>query len=143
MRMPFALDDTPYGTERSCNGLRLTGPLAHRECLEARVRRLGDSASCVAVKEKVLNGCCHRDLMVTSVLHHRGSGGCPDTCTETRTSNEGGPEDGARRSRDMPTGRFRQTRWQAPGYLHPHSRMGTRSQIVAVSSLFQSNIPRI
>ena len=42
----FILNDPPYGTERSYNGLRLAGSLAKHEGQEIRVFLMGDAASC-------------------------------------------------------------------------------------------------
>jgi sulfur relay (sulfurtransferase) complex TusBCD TusD component (DsrE family) len=37
-RTPFILNDAPYGTERSYNGLRLAGALSKREGFEGNLR---------------------------------------------------------------------------------------------------------
>lgn len=42
----FILNDPPYGTERSYNGLRVAGSLAKREGEEVKVFLIGDAASC-------------------------------------------------------------------------------------------------
>ncbi len=42
----FILNDPPYGTERSYNGLRLATSLAKREDWGVRVFLMGDAASC-------------------------------------------------------------------------------------------------
>ena len=41
----FILNDPPYGTERSYNGLRVAGSLAKREGEEVKVFLIGDAAS--------------------------------------------------------------------------------------------------
>ena len=40
------LNDPPYGTERSFNGLRLANWLTKREGVEVRVFLMGDAAAC-------------------------------------------------------------------------------------------------
>ena len=46
MKTLVILNDPPYGTERSWNGLRLAGALARREGSEVRVFLLGDAVGC-------------------------------------------------------------------------------------------------
>ena len=42
----IVLNDPPYGTERSYNGLRLAASLSRRDGLEVRVFLMGDAAAC-------------------------------------------------------------------------------------------------
>ena len=46
------LNDPPYGTERSYNGLRLAGSLAKRDGEQVRVFLIGDAASCAKAGQK-------------------------------------------------------------------------------------------
>ena len=46
VRILFVLNDPPYGTERSYNGLRLAYALAKREEAEVRVFLLADAVGC-------------------------------------------------------------------------------------------------
>jgi uncharacterized protein involved in oxidation of intracellular sulfur len=92
------LNDPPYGTERSYNGLRLAGALAKRENAEARVFLLGDSVGC-AVRGQVLpNGFYHLDRMLVSALRHGAEVGCCGTCMDARAIDDGALVEGARRS---------------------------------------------
>lgn len=50
-RTLFILNDPPYGTERSYNGLRLAGALAERENEEIRIFLMGDAASCAKANQ--------------------------------------------------------------------------------------------
>ncbi|MDA8263878.1 MAG: DsrE family protein, partial [Actinomycetota bacterium] len=43
MKILVVLNDPPYGTERSYNGLRLAGSLARRDGVEVRVFLFGDA----------------------------------------------------------------------------------------------------
>lgn len=52
----FVLNDPPYGTERSYNGLRLAGSLARREDETVRVFLIGDAAACAKGGQKVPQG---------------------------------------------------------------------------------------
>jgi len=46
MKTLLILNDPPYGTERSYNGLRLAGALAKREGEAVKVFLMGDAAGC-------------------------------------------------------------------------------------------------
>ena len=48
MHYLFILNDPPYGTERSYNGLRLASALAKTEGTAITVFLIGDAASCAA-----------------------------------------------------------------------------------------------
>jgi hypothetical protein len=63
----FVLNDPPYGTERSYNGLRLAGSLARREGEHVRVFLLGDAASCAKRGQVVPQGYYNLELMLGSV----------------------------------------------------------------------------
>jgi uncharacterized protein involved in oxidation of intracellular sulfur len=47
------LNDPPYGTERSYNGLRLAGSLAKRDGEQVKVFLLGDAAACAKTGQKL------------------------------------------------------------------------------------------
>ena len=64
----FILNDPPYGTERSYNGLRLAGSLAKREGEEIRVFLIGDASSCAKRGQKVPNGFYKLENMLRAVL---------------------------------------------------------------------------
>lgn len=50
------LNDPPYGTERSYNGLRVAGSLSKRDGEELRIFLMGDAASCATRGQKVPQG---------------------------------------------------------------------------------------
>jgi uncharacterized protein involved in oxidation of intracellular sulfur len=52
----FVLNDAPYGTERSYNGLRLVNAVSKREDEEVRVFLVGDAASCARAGQTTPNG---------------------------------------------------------------------------------------
>lgn len=52
----FVLNDQPYGTERSYNGLRLVNALGKGDDDEVRVFLLGDAAACARRGQKTPNG---------------------------------------------------------------------------------------
>ena len=49
----FILNDPPYGTERTYNGLRLATSIARREGEKVRVFLIGDAASAAKGGQKV------------------------------------------------------------------------------------------
>ncbi len=78
----FILNDPPYGTERSYNGLRLAGTLVRSEGTKVRVFLMGDAASCAKKGQKVPKGYYNLEIMIKNVIRHGGEvvicGGCMD-----------------------------------------------------------------
>ena len=62
MNYLFILNDPPYGTERSYNGLRLATSLAKSEGTILSVFLIGDAASC-ALKEQVTPSGYYKELI--------------------------------------------------------------------------------
>ena len=79
----FILNDPPYGSERSYNGLRLAGALAHAEGEEVRMFLMGDAASCAKAGQKVPEGFYSIQLMLGKVARS-GSVGVCGTCMDAR-----------------------------------------------------------
>jgi uncharacterized protein involved in oxidation of intracellular sulfur len=94
----FVLNDGPYGTERSYNGLRLAGSLAKREAEEVRVFLLGDAAGCAKAGQKVPPGYYNLELMLRSVTRRGGKVGVCGTCMDARGITEDELADGCHRS---------------------------------------------
>jgi uncharacterized protein involved in oxidation of intracellular sulfur len=78
------LNDGPYGTERSYNGLRLAGALAKRDTEEVRVFLIGDAASCAKGGQKVPQGHYNLELMLRSLTGRGGVVGVCGTCMDAR-----------------------------------------------------------
>ncbi|MHB1503047.1 MAG: DsrE/DsrF/TusD sulfur relay family protein [Acidimicrobiales bacterium] len=98
MKVLVILNDPPYGTERSYNGLRLAGSLARRDGVEVRVFLFGDAVGCALSNHKLPDGYYHLDRMVGAVIRHGGEIGCCGTCMDARGFAEDALIDGARRS---------------------------------------------
>jgi uncharacterized protein involved in oxidation of intracellular sulfur len=98
MNILVVLNDPPYGTERSYNGLRLAGSLARREDVEVRVFLFGDAVGCALSNQKVPDGYYHLDRMVVAVLRNGGEVGCCGTCMDARGFTDEMLVPGARRS---------------------------------------------
>jgi len=78
------LNDPPYGTERSWNGLRLAGSLARRDGVDVRVFLTGDAVGCAMADQKVPDGYYHLDRMILAVARHGGEVACCGTCLDAR-----------------------------------------------------------
>jgi uncharacterized protein involved in oxidation of intracellular sulfur len=98
MKVLILLNDPPYGTERSWNGLRLAGSLARRDEVEVKVFLFGDAVGCAMASQKVPDGYYHLDRMLASVIRHGGEVGCCGTCLDARALPEEALVPGARRS---------------------------------------------
>jgi uncharacterized protein involved in oxidation of intracellular sulfur len=78
------LNDPPYGTERSYNGLRLAGSLAKRDGEQVRVFLIGDAASCAKGGQQVPQGYYNIEVMLRSVTRRGGEVGVCGTCMDAR-----------------------------------------------------------
>ncbi len=92
------LNDPPYGTERSYNGLRLAGSLAKREAHAVRVFLMGDAASCAKAGHTVPRGWYNLNHMLTVVMQHGGEVAVCGSCMDARGLKEGDLLEGARPS---------------------------------------------
>lgn len=94
----FILNDPPYGTERSYNGLRLAGTLAKRDGEQVRVFLIGDAASCAKGGQKVPQGYYNIEVMLRSVTRRGGAVGVCGTCMDARGIDGGELAEGSHRS---------------------------------------------
>jgi uncharacterized protein involved in oxidation of intracellular sulfur len=78
------LNDPPYGTERSYNGLRLAGALAKQEGQEVRLFLMGDAAACARRGQVVPQGYYNLGRMLQVVAQHGGAIGVCGTCMDAR-----------------------------------------------------------
>jgi uncharacterized protein involved in oxidation of intracellular sulfur len=92
------LNDAPYGTERSYNGLRLAGSLAKREGEQVRVFLIGDAASCAKAGQKVPEGYYKIEHMLHIVSRKGGEIGVCGSCMDARGITDAELADGTRRS---------------------------------------------
>lgn len=98
MKTLFILNDPPYGTERSYNGLRLAGALAKREGEQVRVFLIGDAAACAKRNQKVPQGYYNLEVMLGAVTRRRGDVGVCGSCMDARGIAEEDLVAGTRRS---------------------------------------------
>ncbi len=88
-RTLFILNDGPYGTERSYNGLRLAGSLAKRDGESVKIFLIGDAAGCARAGQKVPKGYYNIEIMLGSAVRHGGSVGVCGSCMDARGLDEG------------------------------------------------------
>jgi len=93
----FILNDSPYGSERPYNALRLAGALAGKEGQEVRVFLMADAVACAKAGQKVPEGYYSVQLMLGKVLR-QGEVALCSTCMDARGIAESEIIPGARRS---------------------------------------------
>ena len=98
MKVLFVLNDAPYGTERSYNGLRLAGSLTKRDGNEVQVFLIGDAAACAKAGQKVPQGYYNIELMLQAVTRRGGTIGVCGTCMDARGISNEELVEGCRRS---------------------------------------------
>lgn len=84
MKTLFILNDPPYGTERSYNGLRLAGALSKREGEEIRVFLMADAVACAKKGQKTPNGYYNLELMLHVVSRKNAEISTCGTCMDAR-----------------------------------------------------------
>lgn len=95
MNTVFILNDAPYGTERSYNGLRLARALSKEPDQIVRVFLMGDAVVCAKSGQKVPAGYYNAGDMVRMV---GGEVGLCGTCMDARGLTDDQVVPGARRS---------------------------------------------
>ena len=107
MKTLFVLNDAPYGSERTYNGLRVAGYLSRQEGSEkllaghpnaVRVFLIGDAASSAHRNQKVPQGFYNIGDMLGNVIRHGGEVGICGTCMDARGMGDGDFMEGAHRS---------------------------------------------
>ena len=84
MNTLFILNDAPYGSERTYNGLRLAESLSKAESEEVKVFLIGDAAACAKSGQKVPEGFYNIQIMLGKVLRNKGQVGVCGTCMDAR-----------------------------------------------------------
>jgi len=94
----FILNDAPYGSERTYNGLRLAGAISKQEGNVVKVFLIGDSASSAHHNQKVPQGFYNVEVMLGNVIRHGGEIGICGTCMDARGIADGDISGGTHRS---------------------------------------------
>jgi uncharacterized protein involved in oxidation of intracellular sulfur len=98
MNYLFILNDPPYGTERSYNGLRLAITLSRPEGAAISVFLIGDAAACAVAGQKTPDGYYNLERML-KILKSRGAQvGVCGTCMDGRGIRAEMLAEGAHRS---------------------------------------------
>jgi uncharacterized protein involved in oxidation of intracellular sulfur len=92
------LNDPPYGTERSYNGLRLALSLAKEPEVELRVFLMADAVRCAQRGQKTPEGYYNTERMLTGLRIKGVPIGACGTCMEARGMGDEALIEGARRS---------------------------------------------
>lgn len=98
MKTLFILNDAPYGSERSYNGLRLAGALSKAEDEEVKLFLLGDAVSCGKRGQKVAEGFYDIEIMLGRVVRDKAEVGACGTCLDARAITDTELVSGTRRS---------------------------------------------
>ena len=97
MRYLMVLNDPPYGTERSYNGLRLASSLLKSEGVELDVFLMADAVFCAKAGQTTPDGYYNLERMLKPILR-KGEVLLCATCMDARGLAEGELMEGARRS---------------------------------------------
>ena len=84
MKTLFVLNDAPYGTERSYNGVRLAGSLSKAAGEQVKVFLIGDAAACAKGGQKVPEGFYNLQVMLGRVVRNGAQIGVCGTCMDAR-----------------------------------------------------------
>ena len=98
MRYLFILNDPPYGTERSYNGLRLADKVMKtHETAEVTVFLMADAVGCAKTGQKTPDGFYNLERMLKPIIR-KGEVLLCGTCMDARGLTEGELMEGACRS---------------------------------------------
>jgi uncharacterized protein involved in oxidation of intracellular sulfur len=84
MNYLLVLNDPPYGTERSYNGLRLANSLAKSDSTTVSVFMMGDAASCAVAGQTTPNGYYNIERMLKVLASKGGKIGVCGSCMDAR-----------------------------------------------------------
>ena len=98
MKYLFILNDPPYGTERSYNGLRVAASLAKTEADTVTIFLIGDAASCAVAGQTTPNGYYNLERMLKGLAAKGAQIGVCGTCMDARGIKPESLVQGAKRS---------------------------------------------
>src|SRR3989338_7862088 len=97
MKYLMILNDAPYGSERSYNGLRLARTLLKTGEAEVKMFLIGDAAACAKGGQKVPQGYYNVGDMLGSVVRKAAEVSVCGTCLDARGVAEADLIEGAKR----------------------------------------------
>jgi uncharacterized protein involved in oxidation of intracellular sulfur len=98
MKALFILNDAPYGSERTYNGVRLAGALAKQGGNEVKIFLIGDAAAAAHANQKVPAGYYNLEMMLGALIKRAGVVGVCGTCMDARGISDDPLLAGAHRS---------------------------------------------
>lgn len=98
MNVLIILNDPPYGTERSYNGLRLARQLGQNEDVTLRMFLMADAVACAKDGQTTPNGYYNVGRMVRAVVRKGADVGACGTCMDARGLGDDELLDGVHRS---------------------------------------------
>jgi uncharacterized protein involved in oxidation of intracellular sulfur len=98
MKCLFILNDAPYGSERTYNGLRLANSLGGAEGTEVSVFLLGDAVASGVAGQKTPNGYYNLERMLMGLARKGVRIGLCGTCIDARGIKADALVTGAKRS---------------------------------------------
>ena len=98
MKILIILNDPPYGTERSYNGLRLSLALAKTGGTELRLFLMADAVACAKAGQKTPEGYYNLERMLRGLAAKEIPVGACGTCMDARGFIDADLLTGARRS---------------------------------------------
>ena len=98
MKALLILNDAPYGSERTYNGLRLAGTLARTPEVELKVFLIGDAVVAAKGGQKVPAGYYNAQTLLGPITRHRGLVGVCGSCLDARGITDPELAEGTRRS---------------------------------------------
>ncbi len=84
MKYLFILNDSPYGTERTYNGLRLASSLSKQEGETVSVFLMGDAVACSLRGQNTPNGYYNLERMLKSLASKGCAIGVCGSCLDAR-----------------------------------------------------------
>jgi len=98
MNVLIILNDPPYGTERTFNGLRLAQQLVRNDDVTLRVFLMADASSCAKHSQVTPNGYYNVERMLRGLIHKGATVGACGTCMDARGLAANDLLDGVHRS---------------------------------------------
>jgi uncharacterized protein involved in oxidation of intracellular sulfur len=98
MKLLLILNDGPYGTERSYNGLRLALSLAKAEDVDLRVFLMADAVACAKPGQTTPDGYYNIGRMLKGLTSRGVEVGACGSCLDTRGYTDADLADGVCRS---------------------------------------------
>jgi uncharacterized protein involved in oxidation of intracellular sulfur len=98
MKILLLLNEAPYGSERTYNGLRLAGTLSRQQGVELKLFLIGDAVSCAKSGQKVPSGYYNTETMLGAAIRCGAAVGVCSTCIDARGIADAELTGGSRRS---------------------------------------------